>query len=350
MLSGSQMANERILIVTKNWFGDVIFEEPFIRALKRKYPESLIICVTASRCKDILLAHPLVDEVITFDDRDRDKSFLKRLQLVSTLRKKKITKAFLLHRSFSRAFILFCAGIKERIGYATKGRGFLLTQAVAEPSEKMHRVDYLLYLLEATGLFIDCDESRVYKSYFSQADAARIDELLREVALKDSSFVCVNPGANWDKKRWPVDSFALCIRYIRERTDLPIVMTGGEVDSERAEEIIAKSGVLNVINVCGKTSIVEVGALLQRAIFVITADSGPMHIAAGVGTTVIALFGPTDVVETGPRGVGKQFVVANTPERCSTPCFNSLCADNECMRLLEPEKVIRIIDEHRLLG
>jgi lipopolysaccharide heptosyltransferase II len=334
--------------MTKNWFGDVIFEEPFLRALKGLYPDSHITCITAPRCKDILEAHPFVDEVMLFDDRTVDKSLIKKMKFVRALSKRQFTKGFLLHRSLSRACILALARVRARYGYATKGRAFLLTHPVKEPAQKIHRVDYLLNLLSLSH-FTPSEETRQYRFYFSENDASRVDALLKRIGLAGASFLCINPGANWDKKRWPAEKFVQCIQGIRKKSTVPILVTGGEMDRELARLIVQDSDAQGVIDVTGETSLCELGALFVRSRCVITADSGPMHIAAGVGTTVIALFGPTDSVETGPRGIGESVILSATPERCTTPCFDMHCTDNECMRSLAAERVVHTLIEKGLI-
>ena len=343
------MQHERILIFTKNWLGDVIFEEPFIRAVKRKFPQSYIVCVTNYRCNDILDAHPSVDEVIGFDDRKRDKGIMAKRTFISLLRGKNITKAFILHRSFSRALMIFLARIPERYGYATKRRGFLLTHSFREPKEKLHHVDYCVHMLHKAGLYVDEEHAHRYQFYFTENDKASMIKLLHDRGIESGRFVGIHPSANWEPKRWPAENFGACIDQMNEEFNLPIVITGSQEDAVVAQKIISRVTGRKPISLCGKMAIRELGALFSLSRLVISADSGPLHIASGVGVPVIALFGPTDPDMTGPRGKGKSFVIKNTPSACDIPCYDQQCSTHECMRDLSADRVIAVIKKENLL-
>ncbi|MBU1862134.1 MAG: lipopolysaccharide heptosyltransferase II [Candidatus Omnitrophica bacterium] len=343
------MKQERILVFTKNWLGDVIFEEPFIRALKRKWESAYIICVTNYRCRDILTANPYVDEVIGFDDRKKDKGIIAALRLIKLLKEKKITKAFILHRSFSRALIVWLASIPERFGYNTKQRGFLLTQPIQEPTQKMHRVDYFLHILKETLLFIEDSLAYAYSLYYDTGDERFVESLLASHEVTPHSFIAIHPGGNWDKKRWPTAYFIELINKLNEHYDVPCLITGTSDDDALAKQIIAGIKGKKPISLCGKTNIIQLGALFHFAQFVISADSGPLHIASGVGTPVVALFGPTDAVITGPRGNGIYFVLQNLPEQCDIPCFQERCSTSECMKRIKADDVLNCIKKNTLV-
>lgn len=344
-----QTKPQKIVVFTKNWLGDVIFEEPFIRGLRRRFPTASITCITAERCRDILEAHPAVDEVWTCDDRTKDRGFFKRLNMYRRLRAAGFTHGFLLHRSFSRALLFYCARIPFRCGYATKMRRCLLTHAFSEPQQAMHRVDYLLQLLRESELFVDSGDATEYRFYFTDEDTRVVETLLQTHGIKPGSFVCFNPGANWPVKRWAPHKFAILADLLDEAYQLMIVITGSKQDESLAAQILAKTESRRIISLCGQTSIRGLGAVFASARCVVTADSGPLHIAAGVGTPSIALFGPTDPVETGPRGIGRSFVLQKTPAECRTPCFDDTCRDYRCMDVLEPEDVLSCIKEESVL-
>ncbi len=339
---------QKILVFTKNWLGDVIFEEPLVRTLKSRYPESEITCVTNPRCESILSANPNVDHVILFDDRERDKDIFSKFKLVLELRKKKFHKAFILHRSLSRAAIVFFAGIKERYGYDSKGRSFFLTKAIKEPTTSQHRVDYLMNILKEVG--IERNEEAKYRFYFSDKDKVYVDKLLEQYRIHPNSYICINPGANWDKKRWPASYFAELIDKISEIADYNFIITGAEKDSSLAEAIMSKVKKAKPVIFCGNTDLTQLAALYSMSKFVVSADSGPSHIASGVGSPVVAIFGPTSFIETGPKGIGDVYIVANLPAGCSRPCFDEACDDNECMRTISAEVVFQEIMNRKLLA
>ncbi len=333
---------KKILVVTKNWLGDVIFEEPFIRALKSIYPHSSISVLTNYRTEEILAANPNIDKLIAFDDRKKDKSFLKKIKIVKLIKKHRFDSAFLLHRSFSRAAILKFAGVKEIYGYNLKGRSFFLTKGIREPDKKMHRSDYWLNILYSIGF--DNTFDNMYRFYYTSEDDMKVLSLLKKFDLKEGKYACINPGANWDKKRWSLENFAILAKKIYEVYGLNVVITGSAGDEELGNYILSRNNGYSV-SFCGKTSIRELGPLFKRSKIVISADSGPMHIASGAGANVVALFGPTDSVETGPNGIGKHIVIHNLPPDCVTPCFNPVCGGNLCMENIKVDDVMSAVNE-----
>ena len=99
---------KRILIFNVNWLGDVLFSTAAIRNIRRNFPDSFIACIIPSRCYPILKDNPNLDEVIIFDEKDRHKSIFKRFKFIRSLKAKGFDMVFLLHRSFSRAYLLPC--------------------------------------------------------------------------------------------------------------------------------------------------------------------------------------------------------------------------------------------------
>jgi lipopolysaccharide heptosyltransferase II len=335
----------KILIFNKNWIGDVIFAEPLIRTVKKQFPQSHVICVSPPRCKSFLAKNPYVDEVLTFDEKGEERSLLKRLQFIFALRKRKIDRAYLVHRSYSRALMCFLAGIPERIGYDTKGRGRLLTTMCKNGGQSRgheHDVDYFLRLAGEQALATD---ERDYRFYFADEDSKYIDAIFKRYNLQDNKVAVINPGANWLPKRWPVEYFARFADLFYERFSLPVVISGNEDNQALADIIIRRTNFKQCVSLCGKTTLTQLGALFARAMFVVTADSGPMHIASGVGAPVIALFGPTDPGRTGPHGVGERIVLRKLDERCAVPCYESSCKTFTCMSNISPEMVMNTVEK-----
>ena len=204
-----------IVVFTKNWVGDVIFEMPAIRVIKENFPESRLLAVTTPRCVEVLEANPYVDEVIEFDEKGQDRTLAAKARFVLKLRKCRIDKAFLFHRSGTRARLACFAAVRERIGYNTKRRGSFLTCAVPEPEGPIHDVQYFLDLLRAAGLKVEGDYP--YEFYFSQVDDERATSLLKDYGLDSENLVAVHPGANWAPKRWPAEYYRELVRRLIEK-------------------------------------------------------------------------------------------------------------------------------------
>jgi len=131
---------KNILVFNVNWVGDVIFASPIFRALKQKYPQARVTCLAVPRVKEILQCCPGLDEVIEYDEKGRHRGLWAKLSLIRRVRKQKFDAAFLLHRSWTRALLVFLAGIPVRVGYDTKKRGALLTHKVEPLCDQPNRL------------------------------------------------------------------------------------------------------------------------------------------------------------------------------------------------------------------
>ena len=154
----------------------------------------------------------------------------------------------------------------------------------------------------------------------------------------DEEFIAINPGGNWDLKRWPAENFAELGDEIFTRLGTKVVVTGAEKDIGMCKNI-AGSMKNRPALLCGKTELKTLGAVFKRAKWVISNDSGPMHIAVAVKTPVIALFGPTSPEVTGPYG-DSRYKILHKRVDCEIPCYNLSCKDNRCMVSISVEDVL----------
>ncbi|MDP3921582.1 MAG: lipopolysaccharide heptosyltransferase II [Candidatus Omnitrophota bacterium] len=332
----------KILIITKNWLGDILFQLPAIEAIKRFSPTAEIVCMAPERCREILEAHPAVSRVIAFDEKGEHRSLWAKIGLIGQLRREKWDRAYLFHRSRTRAALMWLAGVRERIGYA-HGRRLFLTTAIEEPQQRMHHVDYALAFVKQAG--ISTVQSSRYRFYFSALCRQQAAVLLQEYEVRPRNFMCFHIGANWEPKRWPASHFAELADLIGTQWNIPILVTGAGRDKELAGEVTQRVKQARVLSLVGKTSLGTLGALYEQALLLVSGDSGPMHIASGVGTPVLALFGPTDPALTGPRGVGQTAVLQYIPEGYHTPWLGKNLPEGGWVSHITPQQVIAAIKE-----
>ena len=337
MKSKPKSESRRILIFNVNWLGDVLFSTATIRNIRYHFPGSFIACIIPSRCYPVLKGNPYLDEIIIYDEEDRHKNLTEKWRFVRLLKNKNFDMAFLLHRSFTRTLLCFLAGIPERIGYSTKKRNFLLTEKFPAPRiQDTHRIDYYLGLIQAWGIKV---EDRFSDFFTSDADLEFADDFLKKNALKRNDFlVAINPGGNWLLKRWPKENWVTLADKLVGELGARVIITGSEHDIPLAKEMQSlmhhKASLA-----CGALNLKQFGALCRRLSLFITADSGPLHIANSVGTRkIIALFGPTHPVITGPYPQ-KKVVILHKNIGCLIPCYKLDCPDNRCMRALTVEEV-----------
>jgi len=327
---------KRILIVNVNWLGDVLFSTPFIQALRKKFPNAHIACMVVPRCEEILESNPHLNEIIIYDEDGKHKGLFGKINFILSLRTKDFDTAILLHRSFTRTVITLLAGIPGRIGYITTKRFAFLTQGVKPPSNEVHRVDYYLNLLKLFG--IDSPD-RKYEFFISAKHRKKAKKLLENEGVKGSDILVVmNPGGNWDPKRWPRDNFARLGDRLAKRFEAKIAITGSRKDCALAEDIASQMSAKPII-LCGKTSLKDLASVFERANLVVANDSGPMHIAISVGAKTIALFGPTLPEITGPIGKGK-FTVIHKKTECQIPCYDMNCREYKCIESITVDDVM----------
>lgn len=336
----------KILVFTKNWLGDVLFEVPALEALRENFPQARITVLGPRRCREILEAVPYLDEVRDFDEREGERSLGARFRFAAWLRREKFDRAFLFHRSFTRAFLAALGGIPERVGFATPKRRWVLTRAVEAPRKPLHQVDYFLYLLKWAGLRVKFGAE--YEFFYRPEHEVEASNLLASKGLAEKPFAAFHIGANWEPKRWPARHFAALANLITRNLSLPVVLTGSGRDEGIAEEILRNSNLSKPVSLCGITSLKVLGAFYQKARFVVSSDSGPLHIASGVGTPVVALFGPTCPRLTGPRGTGKKVVIQFVPEGYSIPWKGETLPPGGWMERITPEEVFKKIQTEEL--
>ncbi len=322
------MKKEKILVFTKNWLGEVIFESPALKAIKSAFPDSELVCVAPKRCQAILENYPYVDHVLPFDEKKKERSFREKWARVREWRSEGFTRAFIFHRSFTRVLLTWLAGIPYRAGFRTKGRGFFLTHGVALPPAGLHDTDYYLHPLKQLGL--PAELGTPCEFYYSNHDEVRMLRTLQRLGIAKNDFFVFHTGANWEPKRWPSEKFLELIQLLQARESTPVLLTGTPDDKDRVADLVksAQEAGLVAHSLAGETSLGELGALFSFARAVVSNDSGPLHIAGGVGAKTVALFGPTDPKKTGPRGRGRTVLIQKTR-----------------MEDIEPQEVIRALEK-----
>jgi lipopolysaccharide heptosyltransferase II len=336
------MIMKNILVFNVNWVGDVIFSLPVFKALREAHPQARIVCLAVPRVRELLLCCPNIDEVMLYEERAGHRSLWGKGRLIQTLKRRRFHKAFLLHGSLTRALLIYLAGIPERIGFSGKGRDRFLTHAVPLPGEEelLHRSDRYLRVVEGGGIPVR-DRMCVLRPC-----ARAVEEIIGLLAdqgiAPDQPFVVMHTGGNWDPKRWPRPFFAALIQRMILELRIPVVIPGTKDDQRDAQRVGHLSGVDPVI-LAGRTSLVQLAALMARARCVVSADSGPMHIASAVGTPGVGIFGPTRPEITAPRGPGR-FVILQKDVGCNrAPCYYLDCPRNVCMLAVGVDEVFETV-------
>ena len=336
----------RILVVNVNWLGDVIFSSPIFKALKASYPQAKISCLAVPRVKEILESIPEIDEIIIYDEKGKHWNPLAKFFLIAQLRRQKFDVAFLLHGSWTRALLVFLAGIPQRVGYDRKGRGIFLTHHVNPLKGPIHRRDFYLNVIESFGIKVT--DRRTALAVDPEAQEG-IQITLQRKGIKPEDFcVVIHPGANWNLKRWPLENFALFAQQLLE-SGCKVVMAGSSQDEPLVRDMIHHPSMkgLRPVVLTGQTDLKQLIALMKRADVVVSSDSGPLHIANNVGSKVVGIFGPTRPEVTGPCGSGRVTVLQKAVGCNREPCYYLSCPDNICMQTVTVHEVMNEIAKIR---
>lgn len=356
---------QRILVRGVNWLGDAVMTTPALLRLRERFPQAHITLLTPEKLRDLWQRHPAVNETLEFSQRESAFAVARRL------RAGKFDLAVVLPNSPRSALEVWLAGIPRRIGYARPWRNWFLTQSVAVRPEAVrmrkrslgeirnltnpalthhtsritypvsaHQLHEYLHLASALGARADLLPPQLVVG-FEEIAAARIKFGLNETT---APILGLNPGAEYGPaKRWPVERFIAAARELQQRTNCRWLVFGGKADAPIATEIESALQ-LTPRNLAGQTSLRELMALLRLCRVLLTNDTGPMHVAAALGTPVVVPFGSTSPELTGPGLPGDprhRLLKSDAP--CS-PCYLRECPiDFRCMNGISVERVTEAV-------
>jgi len=336
--------HRHILFIKPSSLGDIVHAMPAFSAIRRAYPKARLTWLVKREWAGLVERIDGVDRVWPVE------STLKGwLSQVSLLRAERFDLVVDLQGLFRSAAIGWLSGSPLLVGFTNgrEGSPWFYSRRVPVPQSEMHAVDRYLLVAKAVGAVESGTPE--FRFRIPQTDHDEVDRLLsRSGVTPGMSWVAMNVSARWPTKRWPAASFAEVADRLQQEGYGAVVMIGGP--DERVDVAAVRAEMKTpAIDLAGATTVELLPALLSKASLLITNDSGPMHIAAAVGTSVVALFGPTSAVRTGPYGVGHDVLTGKVP--CS-PCFSRTCHNTlplECLRTVSPQQVLAAARAQRSL-
>ena len=263
---------------------------PAIKAVRKAFPDAYIAIMVQPRINDILKGNPDINEVIVYDKNKEHKGALKNFGFIKLLRAKKFDVALMLHSTKRVNFLCFLAGIPKRIGYARGKADFLLTDRIGYTKKlgEKHEAEYSLDMLRHIGIKPEFSNPFIY---VQNGDEKKADEILKGLGVNNrEKFVVLHPGASCKSKMWPLENFAKLGDMLIENLKVKVMINLAPSQAGMGEKV--RSIMRNKpIFFCDPTSLGELAALFKKASLVISNDSGPAHIASGVGVPVISIFG-----------------------------------------------------------
>jgi heptosyltransferase-2 len=317
------------LVVGTNWIGDAVMSLPFLRAMRAAHPEDALSVIAPRGPASIYRAAGTADEVLVRAGLLRD---------AAALASRSFDEAWLLPNSFRAAVYARVSGAPRRIGYATDRRSALLTDAMPAPDGTGHQLRDYDALLSAHGIPPDPDPPHLPLPEEARRQA---EKALAAAGLTHANaterLILLSPGSAKDPtKRWRAGRFAALGDLLAQRRYTCAIVVGPQ---ERPLGVSVSGAAKAPLPVLGADlDPVGLAALMARARLIVSNDSGPMHLAAAVGTPVVAFFGPTDPGRTGPTGSPARLL--DRYVFCS-PCFRSKCPyGHECMKEITVEMAL----------
>ncbi len=292
------LQNPRILIVRLSAIGDVIHGLPVLNALRAAFPTAHLGWVVEGRAGDLLQGHPALDQLIRVP-----RKWLRSPRAVFNLRRELHTAQFDvsidLQGLTKSAVAARLSGAKVRIGFGgVDGREISawLNNRLVTP-EATHVIDRNLELLAPLGIEQPAAEFQVPEN---SAAGIKIAKFVRERGLA-RGFALINPGAGWTSKLWPPARFAAVARHLGKKRNLPSIIAWAGANERRwADEIMIGAG--GHAYIAPPTTLPELASLARRAKLFVGSDTGPLHLAAVLGTPCVGLFGPMPAERNGPYG------------------------------------------------
>jgi heptosyltransferase-2 len=318
------------VIRAPNWLGDCVLSLAAIRDLRRNMPGSHLAVLARAAVAALYGAVTEVDDVIESRGVRADAEMLRG----------RFDTGILLPNSFGSALALRLARVPERWGWATDGRAMLLTRSAPVPARLrgQNQLYYYRAMLGAIGLDVSAPAETALRCppEWSERTAGLLDG--------QRSWIGIAPGAQFGgAKQWAPERFAAVAQRAASELGCGVAVLGTAAERPLAQRI---GGLLDVpvADLCGRTTLPDLVGVLSRLRLLLSNDSGAMHVAAALGTPVVAVFGPTDWRETAPVGGAHRLV--REPVHCS-PCLLRECPiDHRCMRRVT---AARVLEETRAL-
>ncbi len=328
---------KNILVKMPNWLGDVVMATPILADLRKQYPTATITVMCQANVAPLLTQDPNINEVYSYKRPSGWIHRQKHYEIIENIRKGEYDLGILLTNSFSTAWWFWRGKVQYCIGFAGNFRSLLLNKAISFPKniEKQHLIKTYKMLLAPLGIPSSDTPPKLYLSGKEIRDAHEFLKLFG-VDPEKHTIIGINPGAAYGSaKCWLPERFEELTRRLQADPNTFILYFGDGTGTPLVDNI-CKNFSDRVINLAGKTTLRELLSLINCCNVFLTNDSGPMHIAAALGIPLLALFGSTNEVKTGPAPLGK---VIHKHVECS-PCYKRVCPiDFRCMKRIEVDEV-----------
>jgi lipopolysaccharide heptosyltransferase I len=362
---------QRILLIKPSAVGDVVHTLPVLVKLRARYPEARIDWLITPENAGLVRHHPGLSNTIEFPRKQYSRfgrswsATVGPIRLLDTIRRGRYELTIDMHGQFRSAVFALASAAPVRIGFdrpggrprgtttagvpaqhgwtgAREGAWIAYTHRIPIPTLEVHAIDRYLWLGRMLGLDDDPPDMRIH---LAPGEERSIDAKLRAegVGLRGRALAVLVPGTIWETKHWHVAGFAAVGRHLID-SGFEVVIAGTARDLPRSQAIVLAAP--GARDLCGRTSVAELVALVRRAAVCVTNDSGSMHIAVAEERPVVSVFGPTNPIWIGPYGRPRAVVSAGVEcAGCYLRRLRDCRRDHRCMVEVTPAMVIDRIEQ-----
>jgi lipopolysaccharide heptosyltransferase I len=326
----------RILLIKPSSFGDIIHGLPVLAACKGHWPDAQIDWAVKREWAGLLTGHPLLRRAVFFPG-----TIWEGLRAWPALRRDGYDMVIDLQGLFRSGLYAALTGCPVRVGFddGREGSSWFYSRRVKVSNDAVHAVERGLDMVRRIG--VKTGPTPAFLVPDGKKQQEWVDDLWRRKQIRDGEAVCiVHPSARWATKRWPAERFAQLADGLIARERMRIIIVGSAAEASQIEEMSRQMS-QPAINLAGQTDLLQLAALLRRANLLVSNDSGPIHLAAAVGTSVVAIFGPTDPSRVGPYGDGH--VVLRKDVDCSRCTRRACIRDALCMKAISVSEVFEAV-------
>jgi lipopolysaccharide heptosyltransferase II len=332
MLPLQAPAASRVVIIDWSMIGDLVMLSPCMRALREHYPEAHIALLGQPVSISTFKHSQYIDELIPYDRSRGDYNVDAFRQPVRALRSERFDLGFLFHNSIGSALMAWLGRVRQRVGYRYEGRDLLLTRRLRLPERRQHLIETKADLLRACGIRVTDLTEEVPLD--STAAKSWLREKLGPNFGRTRPVVAVSIGATKDYKHWSAEGLNAFLNRFPVNT-VDFIFTGAPTERSLYEGVYSYNN--TVVDLVGQTTVEELTWVLDRADLFVGPDSGPMHLAIGRRTPVVALYGPTDPAHCGPYQY-EQSVVIRADRICSRCAVAYGRQMSLCLHTIDPDE------------
>ena len=318
--------SSKALVVRYSAIGDVVLATAPVIAFAKAFPDARVDVLAGSVAHTLLENNPYITEVIPLDPK---RAFW---DVVREVRKRKYNLLLNLQGNNRSSLLSAFSGAEVKVG-SHSSWSFAYDLFKRDVNERKHAVDFYFDVL---SLIAPTLERHLPKIYLLPEEIERVGKMLKSRGVGER-FVCFNPAVSCESREWLPEYYVELGRYLSGR-GYDIVLLGGpsQHDVGLCDSIADGIG-RRAFSFAGRLTLREVAAVSSRCELFFTGDTGPMHIAAAVGSRVVAFFGPSDPVRARPLGEGHEVFVSDLP---CVGCYKKECESRRCMRLITPQLVL----------